>query len=77
MSHLCRQNDEGNSYHYDHEELRWPYLRYEVPIAHGGECYHNKISCLEQVEVTVAGALEMLNPANADNNMYFNIGLSN
>ena len=64
-AHLCGQHDEGHADHDDHEELRGPDVRHVVAVPHGGEGDDDVVHGLEQVEVAVPGALEVLDAAHA------------
>ena len=63
--YLRGQDDESDANHDDHVELRWPNVRHVVAVADGWERDHHKVTGLEQIEVAVAGPLEMLHAAHA------------
>jgi hypothetical protein len=64
-AYLSGQDDECHADHDHHVELRRPNVGHVVAVADGRECHHHEVGRLEQVEVTVASSLEMLNAADA------------
>lgn len=59
------QYDESNANHYDHVELGRPDVRDKIPVSHRRERYDDVIRALKQIQMSVAGSLEMLNSTNA------------
>lgn len=64
MAYLRGQNDERDTNHDDHIELRWPDVRHKISIADRWKCDNYIICALKQIQMTMAGSLKMLNTAN-------------
>ena len=57
---LYRQDDEAGEHEYDHGQLRRPDVRIDVAVADCGEGDHNVPDGLEDLELLVAAALDVL-----------------
>ena len=64
LTDLCWQHYQGDAYHDNHVQLRGPNIGHEVAISDCGECDHHEVGGLEQVQMPMAGSLEVLNTTN-------------
>ena len=70
-TNLSRKDDEGDTDHDHHVELRWPNVGHVIAVTDSWECDDHKVRRLEQVHVPVSSPLEVLQSAHADH--VFNI----
>ena len=59
-SYLRRQHDQRHADHDHHVQLRGPNVRHKVTVANRRERHHDVVRALEQVQVPMAGPLEVL-----------------
>jgi hypothetical protein len=64
LTDLCWQHYQSDAYHDNHVELRRPNVGNEIAVSDCGECDHNEVGGLEQVQMPMTGSLEVLNTTN-------------
>lgn len=60
ITHLCGQHNQRHTDHDDHVQLRRPDVRHKVTVSDRREGHHHVVGALEQVQVSMAGALKVL-----------------
>ena len=67
ISHLCRQGDDGDGNHEDHEDLTGPDVGVYVPVPHCGEGDDDQPERLEDADGPVAAPLQVFHSAGTAN----------
>ena len=65
---LSRQDNQRHTDHYDHEQLRWPSIRFIVTVTNGCKSDDNKVQAFKQINVLSSSSLEMLITTDTMNN---------
>lgn len=72
MSYLDGKHNQCYKYHDDHQELRGPDLRRDIPKTNRGEGDHTEVKGVEQGQV-ISCSFQMLDTADADESQFGNV----